>query len=617
MATERYEDFIDEAFIKPIRSVLIVDDDYPTFEDMLSGDNSSDKEWRKNRESVKKVIENLRGQGRNLLIDIHDGRNVDVKDEIDTAKHLHQSDLLVLDFQLDKSKVGDGTIAVKIIRRLMTNPHFNLVVVHTSEDLPRVFNEILLGMLPPDSLSMTHEEIEMAEDLIADRDAAEPGFDARLIESFDAAQYLEIRRLGLDKCNRRVAKGEAPFGAFHGLCHSAGWQREDIKLVFRYVLLRASKKLMKYDPDADLPPVQWSTTDVKWIRSRSVFVAFANKRMDEPPMTELSEALASWRPDPSRLYLARLRHEIDERGTAEQATVLGNTHALTGWYHQMLSADAVDTRRQIEQTVGRLAESFMGPVTDKVADFAERLINFERKRGDFDATCKKHFDIDLTTEDNRHKAMGQHNSVVSTKKREGWHLTTGHIFSVNGDHWVCASPACDMVPTQLSQFRKTSYPGCMPFAAIRLQPVPRLKTAVEMANSARVLFMEVEGQLEAFCFNDPADDASAPQWTLLFAEGDGRFAKDTFDFNLVHMGPGEGGLTAIRQSATVVSQLRYEYALNLVQRLGVSMTRIGLDFQATPKEKRGAQPEKKRELAQPAAVAKVSRALEAPADQQT
>lgn len=585
MANESYAAFIDEAFIKPIRSVLIVDDDYPTFEDILSEADTSNKGWRKRRESVKKVIANLRGRDRNLLIDIHDGTNVGANAEIDTATHLHQSDLLVLDFQLDKTKLRDGTIAVKIIRRLMTNPHFNLVVVHTSEDLDYVFHEVLLGMLPPDALAMNPEEIDQAEELIAARGDIDPGFDSRLAESFSATQYLEVRRLGVDKCCRSIIKGGAPFVQFSSLCRSAGWTRDDVKLVFRHTMLRAAKALMKYEPEPGLPEIAWSTGDVKWVRSQSVFLAFASKVEDEPPMTELSEALANWRPDPSRLCLARLRYEIDERGTAEQATVLGNKHALAGWYQRMLNADSVDTRRQIEQTVGRLTESFMGAVTDNVVEFANRLISFERTQGDANTICNRHFNVDLLKEDDSVMAMGQHNSVVSTKKREGWHLTTGHIFTCDGAHWICASPACDMVPSQLSSFRKTSYPGCMPFAAIRLQPVPRLRNAVEMANTTRVLFIEVDDKLEAFCFNDPVDDASAPHWTLLFAEGNGCFDDGTFDFNLVHVGPGEGGLVATRQHATVVSQLRYEYALNLVQRLGVTLTRIGLDFHAAPKKK--------------------------------
>jgi Response receiver domain len=601
MPTENYETFIDEAFIKPIRSVLIVDDDYPTFEELLSEGEPSSKDWRKNRDRVRNVIASLRGKDRNLLVDIHDGANVGLKGEIDTATHLHQSDLLVLDFQLDKTKLHDGSIAVKIIRRLMTNPHFNLVVVHTSENLDYVFSQVVLGMLPPDNCVLTQADTDKAEELIAARDDADTGFEARLVHSVAATQYLEVRRLGLGKCFRLAVKGAVPFAEFHTVCQSARWGVEDLKLVFQHSVARASKALMKFEPEPGLPEISWSSGNVKWVRTQSVFVAFANKFEDEPPMTELSQALADWRPDPSRLYLARLRHEIDDGGTPEQASVLGNTHALAGWYDRMLKADPEATRQQIEQTVVRLSESFMGPVTDKVVDFAERMISFERKGGDAAEICEKHFGVNLKTEDSRLIALGQHNSVVSTKRREGWHLTTGHIFSCKDSYWVCASPACDMVPSQLSPFKKTSYPGCMPFTAIRLQPVPKLKTAVEMANSTRVLFVEIEEELTAFCFNDAGDDASAPQWTLLFAEGDGRFTEGTFDFNLVHMGAGEAGLTAIRQTATVVSQLRYEYALNLVQRLGVSMTRIGLDFQAVPKEKRGAQLDKKDAQPTPAA----------------
>ena len=49
------------------------------------------------------------------------------------VNHLHQSDLLILDYQLDKSKSGDGTLAIQILRDLISNEHFNLVIVYTNE----------------------------------------------------------------------------------------------------------------------------------------------------------------------------------------------------------------------------------------------------------------------------------------------------------------------------------------------------------------------------------------------------------------------------------------------------------------------------------------------------
>ncbi|WP_205930622.1 hypothetical protein, partial [Pseudomonas viridiflava] len=41
---------------------------------------------------------------------------------------------------------------------------------------------------------------------------------------------------------------------------------------------------------------------------------------------------------------------------------------------------------------------------------------------------------------------------------------------------------------------------------------------------------------------------------------------------------GDTGLTFNEQKCEVVAQLRYEYALNLLQKLGGHLSRVGLDF---------------------------------------
>ena len=155
MAGEHYSDFVEEAFVKPIRSVLIVDDDYPTFDEMLDGEIAraaqeelpKNKAWYNDPARIKKVIASFRSPHHPLLVDIHDGTNVSSGTEIKIASHLHQSDLFVLDYQHDKAKPGDGTLAIEILRNLMQNDHFNLVIVHTSEDLATVFRETLLSLI--------------------------------------------------------------------------------------------------------------------------------------------------------------------------------------------------------------------------------------------------------------------------------------------------------------------------------------------------------------------------------------------------------------------------------------------------------------------------------------
>ena len=81
MAGEHYREFIDEAFIQAMRSVLIVDDDYPTYDEILTLANVeaspegpyAQKAWRRQRERVASLIAGFRRMRPPLLVDIHDG----------------------------------------------------------------------------------------------------------------------------------------------------------------------------------------------------------------------------------------------------------------------------------------------------------------------------------------------------------------------------------------------------------------------------------------------------------------------------------------------------------------------------------------------------------------
>ncbi|MEE9910016.1 response regulator receiver domain [Brucella intermedia] len=92
---------VKEAFIDPIRSVLIIDDEYPTWEHVFgAGFNHSEEGRWKNKEDIIALIGQFRQKSKAMTIDIHDG-----EDNSDIGTYLHQSDLLVLDYQLEK---GEG-----------------------------------------------------------------------------------------------------------------------------------------------------------------------------------------------------------------------------------------------------------------------------------------------------------------------------------------------------------------------------------------------------------------------------------------------------------------------------------------------------------------------------
>ena len=96
----------------------------------------------------------------------------------------------------------------------------------------------------------------------------------------------------------------------------------------------------------------------------------------------------------------------------------------------------------------------------------------------------------------------------------------------------------------------------------------------------RYLYIRLGDTVTCFSFNEPTNIQSAPRWQILFAENQGRFTGRNFQFKVASIGQGKSRLVSKTLQAQVIGQLRYEYALNLIQKLGVSLTRIGLDFSA-------------------------------------
>lgn len=112
--------------------------------------------------------------------------------------------------------------------------------------------------------------------------------------------------------------------------------------------------------------------------------------------------------------------------------------------------------------------------------------------------------------------------------------------------------------------------------AVRLHPAGDNRVPSDI-QSNRFVFLPLNGEVKAFCFNDPSGESSAPTWHTLYAEKKGELGSD-FSFVALSTEMGKTRMVTHRYPSVVVGQLRYEYALNLMQRLGASLTRIGLDF---------------------------------------
>ena len=584
MSDRNYDDFIEEVFLEPVRSVLIIDDDYPTFEEILQlkreeidgKETNSDKEWRKDPDRVLHLISNIRKRKLPPLIDIYDGTTSDSKEETMVAGRLHQSDLLILDYELERAKKEDGTRAIEILRALTQKDHFNLVVLYTHCDLGKVFDVVRLGLLSPCSNLLPPGKEAEPRELIDKKGDDIEGFERQLSDSIGTEQYFHFRCHG-GKALRAMVKGKAPYTKFGQVCQLAGLGPAERHLVAKYTLRCFEHRHQGELNGTTHPGLQWSTdSQVRWIKTESMFVTFSNKAETDDLISELKKGLNAWNPNPSRLFLTKLRAVMDEQGIADQDRNLHQREALAYWYDQLLQAEEPELRWLVSLSVARHSEGMMRTILPSIEEFTKRLIDSDRSEPIKDK-CKLRFGVDLTDREVRRDAKLAHNAFVCGKQPEGWHLTTGHIFKIEDEesqYWLCVSPACDMVTSQLSSQRKKDFVDFLPFIAVRMWM--RKKSGLP-SDPNRYLFLNLDGSVKVFCFSDPAGANSAPDWHTLYAKDGGIFG-DCFRFAIAKTEIRESVLEVKTRDARVVAQLRYEYALNFVQRLGSSLTRIGLDF---------------------------------------
>ena len=591
MMTDSYSRFISEAFIGPIRSVLMVDDDYPTFDDILGAQQAendghqarTNKAWRSNPRGLMRIIDKFRRHSPPLLVDIHDGQNLGPESEHSVAQHLHQSDLLILDYQLDKARPGDGGRAIQVLRHLMRNDHFNLVVIYTNEKLDIVFENILLGLLAP-CYQHGFDLCDEIVDIVETTEDSYPEVLEHLRGSVIVSQYLHSRR-SLNEYLRAVCKGEGGYTQFLDICDRAKIPAKHRRKLLLYCLAefeRSELSIMNTN-DSDNSFV-WSTNSVKWLKADSIFVAFSEKSADDDLLDQLQIALSDWNPNPSRLFLAKIRAEIDDHGAVAQTQALAHRYALASWYFGLMESSDSERRSRIAESVSRHSDHLMDLVLPRVENFANRLIAADAACGDIEERCHHHFKVDPSNDQEWKQAALEHNALVCSGRPTGWHLTTGHIFLVAEEHWLCLSAACDMVPGQLPKWREQTLGERLPFIAVKLHP----HKMPDDIHSNRYIFLQMDDGVNVFCFNDPCSEDSRPHWDLFFADRAGRFDPDGFGFSMWRtesepQGEADSGdenpqLALVKLEAEVIRQLRYQYALNLIQKLGVSLTRVGLDF---------------------------------------
>ena len=372
---------VKEAFIDPIRSVLIIDDEYPTWEHVFgAGFDHSEKGRWKEKEDIIALIGQFRQKSKAMTIDIHDG-----EDNSDIGTYLHQSDLLVLDYQLEKGG-KDGARAIGIMKSLFRNRHFNLIVMHTAaEPLLEPFETVLDALLRPwpevQDLGGAGQAVidELEED--ADTDPELENIWSRLKSTVGRdIHYLYRQQVQKGKKAGGFVRTEGKLSAFRELCAKANLTVDKQVQVFCRILQTYEQT---YDESDDRPlDIRWSAPDQgrrPWIRTPGGFVAFAGKK-DPQILTALAEAIEDWKPSPSRMISSKIRAAISAEGAYAEESALSDKHVYWQYYDELSKSpkgDAGHSHRKslLEAHAARHTERLLDVVGGEAIKFGIKLVD--------------------------------------------------------------------------------------------------------------------------------------------------------------------------------------------------------------------------------------------------
>lgn len=601
MVENTYRELVREVYIDCLRSVIIIDDDFPTLDEVLSDGFSypsedKAKKWHQNASHMREMLKTFRNTTPALIVDMHDGSNVTSEEELDVAAHLHQSDLLILDYNLDKG-LENGDKAIGILRKLADNPHFNLIVINTQKDLSKVFPDVALSLFKPTDrmVSASESTIEAIETKLGNSEVSWEDLVEVLTE--DPSAYIQARHLWqLGQTAKDFTDGA--FAAFVGRCKAAKLTKKQTADLLEHLLKEYQESIVeKLDPTGTSEISCSSLTQDKyWIKGENFFIAFAHKPTEEPKqdrdaggaeqkkpeksLLEIAEeALVAWQPHPARLVLSKMRAEIDENGVTVQDSVLSAKKASARWYYDALISEDSEQAVKVENLTRRQSEMLVAAILPNVKSYAERILVADKEKMTPVDACKHHFKVDFEDAGARNEAADEHNVLVSSKNPDGSHLQTGHIFQIDEQYWVCLSPSCDLVPRASKDRDETYGKDTMPFLAIKLWAAdPTNEKAREKVTEGRFIHLNLDGENRRFSINNPADHRSNKRWHTLYAQQLGKFDPKVRKLEVSMLNVQDGELQIKPSPAVIVGQLRYEYALSLAQQLGHSLTRIGLDF---------------------------------------
>lgn len=583
-----YSSLIEEAFIKPIRNVTVIDDEYPTLLSLieLQYANTGEQTLRTspdldvNVERLKKIIKMCHSTYQ-WGIDVFSGHSPNIGENSNVPPHIHHSDLVILDYHLDgEPSVDDGTRAREIIKSLDQNNHYNLILVHTkgyNGDIRNVFIEILFNLTVIDSSLMPSDETitKMNVWLDDNNDGASYSWVSTTI---DLVLTLKFYTSKIKYNFLEINNEQHPMHVFlTEITDIARRTRLEINELVRWKFYDLFKDKIRFE-NHFRSDFEWDwDEESNFISTGKTFISVIKKSSEDPAeelIGSLQAALIKRNASPMHLLMAKMRYELDERGIEQASNIINNRPAQAGWLFNLLQNADNDSAH--DKAINLHWEQLATASRLELREFSKKIV---QSAGCLTPSDKRDFVKGFFSEcmADKPKTLGLLNAYSCSMAVSNNHLRTGTILEIGEDKWVCVTPACDMVPRQrVKQWQSRIGDTYLAFKVVKLESVP-IDVANKNANRNDHIFLNEESIPKAYSLGK--DNIV---WDTFFACNHGYF-KDSQSITLYaareEIIENDKSLIMKRIQATAIAELRYEYALNILHKFGSSQTRVGLDFQ--------------------------------------
>lgn len=523
-----------------IRSVLLIDDDYLSYERLIEEQSKFLNNLAEIPPPTESTIQRMEGEISALISNFqasakqsnrakefvnffHNQKLIcDVESELLNLNHekIRKSDLVVLDYHLIPGASTPAEPSLQLLSKLSKSKHMNMVVVYTKETLSDVWLEIastLRGSKSTELISFFESNQELIDN-----------WNNHSSDWEDVWKNV-VNRSNLEAYLKSTLDANSILREVEQLCGDKNYEMPSLEHVNYLMELSVQRHNKIRNPLANLDV---HGTPEKWLQAGDVFVVLCEKRklseitntfIDSTPeevWDSIENSLLDWCPNFYRVITSELQNQIEDtnlsmekilsKGHFEQASALWGILRVAEENRIQAASDLllnllkdISERIQEKTNLHEFIRIVANNTIDQMPPFVKRESDVNRHDAYINESMnialknQKEANLDLNCE-NRLNVAHAFNEQLCIGKNKPRFISTGVISKWSRDggntYYLCIAPSCNTIPKQLTGNIAVEMTPHRPMRFIRLEAELLTAKVIKKAHQADTIFITDDGE---------------------------------------------------------------------------------------------------------------------------